>query len=92
MTYGRFIKFLFKEETGAIGRSVRCEECGIEKGEGNRWFELRWTPTRAPYFLEWTREAEQPETHHICGETCAHTVLSKYLTTRREIATETVAT
>ena len=67
-----------------IGVSYRCEECNTERGEGNHWFELRRTPSGAPYFREWTFEAEQPGTEHICGEKCAHSVLGKHLTALRE--------
>ena len=67
-----------------IGQSVTCEECGAVRGIGNHWFELRRTPSGAPYFREWTYEAEQPGTEHICGEKCAHGVLSKYLSGLRE--------
>ena len=67
-----------------IEQSIKCEECGAERGQANHWFELRRTPGGSPYFLEWTFEALQPETEHICGETCAHLVLSKFLTALRE--------
>lgn len=73
-----------------ISATVTCEECGIEKGEGNRWFELCRTPSGAPYFREWTYEAEQPGSEHICGEACAHKVLGKHLSMLREIAKEAV--
>jgi hypothetical protein len=75
-----------------IGRAVTCEECGAIRGEGNHWFELRRTLSGAPYFSEWTPDAEQPGTEHICGEACAHTVLSKHLTALREVAKEMVTT
>jgi hypothetical protein len=71
-----------------IGRAVTCEECGAIRGEGNHWFELRRTLSGAPYFSEWTPDAEQPGTEHIC----AHTVLSKHLTALREVAKEMVTT
>jgi hypothetical protein len=75
-----------------IGRAVTCEECGAIRGEGNHWFELRRTLSGAPYFSEWTPDAEQPGTEHICGEACAHTILSKHLTALREVAKEMVTT
>ena len=74
-----------------IGQSVTCEECGAVRDASNHWFELRRTLSGAPYFREWTYEAEQPGTEHICGEKCAHAVLSKYLTALRELAKELVA-
>ena len=74
-----------------IGQSVTCEECGAVRGIGNHWFELRRTPSGVPYFREWTYEAEQPGTEHICGEKCAHLVLSRHLTALRERAKELVA-
>lgn len=75
-----------------IGQSVTCEECGATRDSSvNHWFELRRTPSGAPYFREWTYEAEQPGTEHICGEACAHLVLSKHLSALREVAKEMVA-
>lgn len=73
-----------------IRSAITCEECGIERGSANHWFELRRTPSGAPYFREWTYEAEQPGAEHICGEACAHKVLGKHLTALREVAKETV--
>ncbi len=73
-----------------IASSVTCEECGAVRGPGNHWLELRRTPSGAPYFREWTYEAEQPGTEHICGEDCAHLVLSKHLTSLREVARKLV--
>ena len=74
-----------------IGQSVTCEECGAVRGIGNHWFELRRTPSGAPYFREWTYEAEQPGTEHVCGEKCAHLVLNRHLASLRELAKEMVA-
>ncbi len=71
-----------------IGVSYRCEECNTERGEGNHWLELRYTPSGAPHFREWTFEAELPEAKHVCSEKCAHVILSKYLTELRERARE----
>ena len=73
-----------------IGQAITCEECGTTRGVANHWFELRRTTSGAPYFREWTPEAEQPGTEHICGEACAHLVLSRHLTALRETAKEMV--
>ena len=67
-----------------INYEPECDECGARRGPGNHWLELRRTPSGAPYFREWTEEAMQPGVGHICGEACAHVVLSKYLTALRE--------
>lgn len=74
-----------------IGQSIKCEECQIERGEANHWFELRRTTSGAPYFREWTLDAEQPGTEHVCGESCAHKILGKHLTALREVARDMVA-
>ena len=74
-----------------IGQAITCEECGSVRGEGNHWLELRRTTSAAPYFREWTPEAEQPGTEHICGEACAHLVLSRHLASLREVAKDMVA-
>ena len=67
-----------------ITTTYQCEQCAVEKGEGNKWLELRHTPSGSPYFREWTFEAEVPEAQHVCSENCAHVILSKYLTALRE--------
>ena len=74
-----------------IYQSIKCEECRVERGEGNHWFELRRTPSGAPYFREWTFEAELPDASHVCGEKCAHLVLNRHLASLRELAKEMVA-
>jgi hypothetical protein len=69
-----------------IGLTVSCEQCGANKGEGNRWLELRHTAQKAPYFLAWSRSAEKPGSKHICSENCAHLVLNAHLAALREQA------
>lgn len=67
-----------------INRGITCDVCKKKRGPSNHWFELRRTITGAPYFLEWTGESEDPGTGHICGEACAHVVLSRHLAALRE--------
>ena len=74
-----------------ITTTYQCEQCAVEKGEGNKWLELRHTPSGAPYFREWTFEAELPDASHVCGEKCAHLVLNRHLASLRELAKEMVA-
>ena len=69
-----------------IGVSYRCEECNRERDLANHWLELRHTPSGAPYFREWTFEAELQEAKHVCSEKCAHVILSKHLSVLREKA------
>ena len=66
-----------------IELTIKGNECGAKRGEGNHWLELRWLRD-APYFLGWSPDSLQPGTEHICGEKCAHAILSKHLTALRD--------
>ena len=71
-----------------ISQSIKCDECGAERGSANHWFELRRSRNGSPYFEAWSLEAEKPGTEHICGEKCAHSVLGNFLAALRESAKE----
>lgn len=73
-----------------IELSVKCEECNAERGEGNHWLELRYIHG-APYFLEWSVEAEQPGSHHVCSEKCAISIQSRHLAALRDKAKGTLS-
>ena len=62
-----------------IRQVITCDICGTPKQQTNHWFivceesgELRirgWNP----------RYLKSPETKHLCGETCAHKLISHFL-------------
>ncbi len=62
-----------------IRQVITCDICGTQKRETNHWFvaceesgELRisgWNSLHLQF----------PETKHLCGETCAHKLISQFL-------------
>ena len=74
-----------------IAQSIRCEECNAERGSANHWLELRHSKQGAPYFLEWSKAATKPGSKHVCGESCAHSILGKHLAALRDKAKGTVS-
>lgn len=68
--------------------TVNCDECGIEKGEGNGWFAAIGSPI-APQF-QTSHGADSVEEdfgdvplfrHDLCGRECAQKVLERWLDT-----------
>jgi hypothetical protein len=62
-----------------IRQVITCDICGSEKGETNHWFvgyeesgELRISDWNPLHLLS-------PEAKHLCGETCAHKLISQFL-------------
>lgn len=62
-----------------IKQVITCDICGAQKREANHWFvasqesgELRINGWNSLRLLS-------PETKHLCGETCAHKLISQFL-------------
>jgi hypothetical protein len=62
-----------------IQQVITCDICGSQKRQANHWFvareesgELRINGWNSPHLLS-------PETKHLCGETCAHKLISQFL-------------
>jgi hypothetical protein len=62
-----------------IRQVITCDICGTQKRETNHWFvayeesgELRISGWNSLHLLS-------PETKHLCGETCAHKLISHFL-------------
>jgi hypothetical protein len=63
-----------------IQQVIRCDICGSQKRQSNHWFVvcelsggLHIGPWTSPHLLS-------PDTKHLCGETCAHKLISHFLT------------
>lgn len=63
-----------------IQQVITCDVCGSEKRQTNHWFvvyeesgELRTSGWMSPHLL-------YPGTKHLCGETCLHKLVGKFLT------------
>ncbi len=62
-----------------IRQVITCDICGTQKRETNHWFvayeesgELRISGWNSLHLLS-------PEAKHLCGETCAHKLISHFL-------------
>ena len=71
----------FALEKGAtvIREAIRCDICGAQKRQTNHWFvayeetgELRISGWNSLHLLS-------AETKHLCGEACAHKLISQFL-------------
>ena len=58
-----------------------CFICGRQKGAANHWFMAILDKTKNLKIIKQWRESQacEPHTLTICGEQCAHTLLSRYL-------------
>lgn len=60
-----------------------CDVCGIERGPANHWFVvvLADSPEWHIWFHKWTPLAVRKwgNAKHLCGQECAHKLLSSYL-------------
>jgi len=74
-----------------IQQVIRCDICGSQKRQTNHWFiareesgELRISGWNSLYL-------QSPETKHLCGETCAHRLISQFLMRLGDVATQPAA-
>ncbi len=59
----------------SIEQSIRCDVCGRQKGEANKWFSLSgWRP------VAFNPKAKK----HYCSENCFHVMVSRELQRVRE--------
>jgi len=71
-----------------IQQVITCDICGSQKRQANHWFiareesgELRISGWISPQVLS-------PEAKHLCGETCAHKLISQFLMKLMEVKTQ----
>lgn len=65
-----------------------CDICGVMRGPSNHWI-LAWRDIAYGriHFSPWDRQlAEDSAFIHLCGETCAATHLTRYISKTREEA------
>ena len=70
--------FALQKGVIVIREVIRCDICGSQKRQTNHWFvayeesgELRISGWNSLHVLS-------PETKHLCGETCAHKLISQF--------------
>ena len=71
-----------------IRQAISCDICGTEKRQANHWFvayeqsgELRISGWNSPYL-------SCAGTKHLCGETCLHKLISKFLAKLVDVGTQ----
>jgi len=74
-----------------IQQVITCDICGSRKGQSNHWFivreesgELRVGGWNSVHILS-------PGNKHLCGETCAHKLISHFLMTLENMRTSWAA-
>jgi hypothetical protein len=74
-----------------IRQAISCDICGTEKRRTNHWFvayeqsgELRVGGWNSAYL-------SCSGTKHLCGETCLHKLISKFMATLVDIGTQVTA-
>lgn len=81
----------------AIDQQITCDLCGAEKRETNHWLVAVETAPASDYltpaigfapiaFIPENRD--DAEIKHICGQACAHTLLSQWLDSLNATPTE----
>jgi len=71
-----------------IRQVITCDICGSQKHQTNHWFvayeesgELRMSGWNSLHLLS-------PETKHLCGEACAHKLISHFLVRLVDVGTQ----
>jgi hypothetical protein len=71
-----------------IRQAISCDICGTEKRQANHWFvayeqsgDLRISGWNSPYL-------SCAGTKHLCGETCLHKLISKFLAKLVDVGTQ----
>ncbi len=74
-----------------IRQAISCDICRTEKRQANHWFvayeqsgELRISGWNSLHLLS-------PETKHLCGEACAHKLISQFLMRLVDLGTQRTA-
>jgi hypothetical protein len=74
-----------------IQQVIACDICGAQKREANHWFvaceesgELRISGWNSLHL-------QSPATKHLCGETCAHKLISQFLMKLVDVGTQRAA-
>ena len=67
------------EEATVIQQVIRCDMCGRQKRQANHWFVAREEPGELRITGWNSHQLLSPQTKHLCGETCAHKLLSHSL-------------
>ena len=69
--------------------SVKCDGCGIQKGENNHWFRVlfkvdRNDPTAASVTISaWALEPTLPH-YHLCSDSCVVKMVQQWLSSQKE--------
>ena len=86
--FASVVRLPAKKGAAVIQQVITCDVCGSQKRQTNHWFvareesgELRISGWNSVYLLS-------PATKHLCGETCAHKLISQFLMTCVNVGTQ----
>lgn len=69
----------YRKGATVIRQVITCEICGSQKQQTNHWF-VAYEESGELRISGWnTLHLFCPETKHLCGETCAHKLISHFL-------------
>ena len=74
-----------------IRQVITCDICGIQKQQTNHWFVAREESGELRMSGWNSRYLQSPETKHLCGEACAHKLVSHFLMRLVDMATQPAA-
>lgn len=71
-----------------IRQVITCDICGSQKRQTNHWF-VAWEESGELRITGWNSlHLLSPEKKHLCGETCAHKLISHFLPRLVEAGTQ----
>ena len=87
----RLFGFALRKGATVIRQVITCDVCGSQKRQTNHWFaayeesgELRIGGWNSLHRLS-------PDTQHLCGEACAHKLISQFLMRLVDLGTQRAA-
>ena len=87
----RLARFALQKGATVIRQVITCNVCGSQKRQTNHWFvayeesgELRIGGWNSLHLLS-------PDTQHLCGEACAHKLISQFLMRSVDLGTQRAA-
>jgi hypothetical protein len=74
-----------------IQQVITCDICGSQKRQANHWFVAREESGELRISGWNSLHLQFPETKHLCGETCAHKLISQFLMKLVDVGTQRAA-
>ena len=84
----RLFGFALQKGVIVIRQVITCNICGSQKRQTNHWF-VAYQETGELRISGWNSLRQlSPETKHLCGEACAHKLISQFLMRSVDLGTQ----